>query len=70
MQDKLIIGKIYKVNSSRKGKFVIKLTGQDETWATGIIIKGMAKAILSYNVVCEGEEVNLRKELTSFELIK
>ena len=63
----LQIGKTYDVFSNRKGKFRIKLTSQCETWATGIITKGRAKAILSYNEVETGEEVSLRKELTTFK---
>ena len=63
---KLEIGQVYDVFSNRKGNFRIKLTYQDDTWATGIIVKGRAKAILAYNEVEEGEEVTLRKSLTSF----
>ena len=66
MEKNLEIGKIYDVFSNRKGKFRIQLIQQDETWATGIILKGKAKAILSYNEVEKGEEVTLRKSLTSF----
>lgn len=65
----LEIGKKYNVFSSRKGKFKIELTDQCETWASGIIIKGKAKAILKENEVEQGEEVTLRKELTTFTLV-
>ena len=60
------IGKIYDVFSSRKGKFRIKVTSQCETWATGIITKGKAKAICEYNERERGEEITVRKELSSF----
>jgi hypothetical protein len=63
----LEIGKIYDVASQRKGHFTIQLKNQCETWAHGFIIKGTAKAILSYNVVYEGEEISLRKSLTYFK---
>lgn len=35
----LEIGKTYKVNSSRKGKFQFQLTSQCDTWATGFLKK-------------------------------
>lgn len=65
----LEVGKIYKVNSSRKGKFQFQLTSQCDTWATGVITKGKASAIMAYNEDEKGEEVTVRKSLTSFELI-
>ncbi len=65
----LELGKTYKVNSSRKGKFQFQLTSQCETWATGIITKGKAGAIMPYNEVEKGEEVTVRKFLTSFEVV-
>ena len=64
------IGKIYDVNSSRKGDFRIKLISQCETWATGVIIEGRAKAINEYNERERGEEVTMRKELTKFTEVK
>lgn len=66
----LEVGKKYKVFSSRKGKFTMQLTQQCDTWASGIIIKGKAKAILPENEVEKGEEVTVRKELSSFTLVK
>lgn len=66
----LQIGKTYNVFSPRKGKFKILLLDHDETWATGFIITGKAKAILSENEREKGEEVTLRKELTTFTLVK
>lgn len=65
----LEIGKIYDVFSSRKGKFRMKVTHQDDTWATGVITKGKAKAILAYNEVEKGEEVTVRKSLTTFTAV-
>lgn len=63
-------GKIYDVFSSRKGKFRFKLTSQNETWAIGIIIKGKASAIYSYNERYKGEEITVRKELSTFTEVK
>ncbi len=65
----LEVGKIYDVVSQRKGKFTMQLTIQDETWATGIITKGKAKAALLYNEVEKGEEVTVRKSFTTFTLV-
>jgi len=65
----LEIGKIYDVFSSRKGKFRMQVTHQDDTWATGVIKKGKAKAILAYNEVEKGEEVTVRKSLTTFTAV-
>ena len=62
----LEVGKIYNVVSQRKGKFRMQLTHQDETWASGIITKGKAKAILDYNEVEKGEEVTVRKSFSTF----
>jgi hypothetical protein len=66
METNLEIGKAYAVTSQRKGSFNMKLTHQDETWATGIITKGKAKAIMAYNEAEEGEEVTVRKSFTTF----
>lgn len=55
------IGKIYKINHSRKGKFAIQVTRQCDEWVTGVIIQGMAKAMLDYNEKYEGEEITVRK---------
>ena len=57
------IGQIYNVNSQRKGKFTGQLVSFDDTWATFTILKGVAKAMLDYNVKHEGEDVTCRREL-------
>ncbi len=66
---KLEVGKIYDVVCQRKGKFRMRLTHHDETWASGIITKGKAKAICAYNVVETGEEVTVRKSFTMFTAV-
>lgn len=63
---KLELGKVYDLVCQRKGKFRMKLTHHDETWATGIITKGKAKAICAYNEVETGEEVTVRKSFATF----
>jgi hypothetical protein len=70
MSDQILeIGKTYDVSSQRKGKFRMKLTHQDKTWASGIIIKGKAKAMLAYNEVEKGEEVTVRKSFCTFTIL-
>ena len=65
-QSKVQVGKSYQVASNRKGKFQIQVISTDETWVTGIIIYGKAKAICEYNEVYQGESVTLRRSLTHF----
>ena len=65
-EQEIKIGETYKVVSQRKGTFFMKVTHQDDTWDTGIITKGYASAMLSYNVVDTGEEVTVRKSFTTF----
>jgi len=62
----LIRGHIYKVASTRKGKFTGMLTYADDTWATFEITKGKADAMLPYNVREKGEEVTVRREWCTF----
>jgi len=54
-------GKIYKVRHSRKGIFHLYVLNQDDTWLTGRIIKGHAKAMLEYNEKYVGDEITVRK---------
>lgn len=60
------IGKTYKVNSSRKGKFIGIVTSSSEEWATILITKGKAKAMLDYNEREQGEEVTVRRSFCTF----
>ena len=62
----LEVGKTYNVVSQRKGKFTIKLTRHCDTWASGVITKGKAKALMQYNEVEQGEEVTVRKSFSTF----
>ncbi len=61
---KLEIGKIYKVNHSRKGVFTVRVTSQCDTWTTGTVIDGETQAMLDYNKSYEGDEVSFRSEWT------
>ena len=62
----LTIGHVYRVASTRKGKFSGKLVHQDDTWATLEITAGRASAMLPYNECARGEEVTVRRELCMF----
>jgi hypothetical protein len=59
----MIIGELYSVNHSRKGKFILKLTNESDEWITGLIVFGHADAIRQSNVKFEGEEITIRKSL-------
>ena len=59
-------GEIYKVNHSRKGKFKLLVENQCDTWVTGLITEGTAKAILQENERDQFEEITIRKSLCSF----
>lgn len=65
-QPALVVGNAYKVASSRKGKFTMRVTSVDDTWATGIVVDGKAGAMLSYNERDKGEEVTVRREFCAF----
>ena len=66
MEQELHIGRTYKCVSSRKGTFNIMIISQDDIWATGIITKGTANAIMKYNEAYQGDEITVRKELSKF----
>ena len=55
-----IIGKIYNVAHSRKGKFTMRVTAINGEWISGIVIDSTAKAIMSYNVKYSGDEITIR----------
>lgn len=59
-------GEIYKVNHSRKGTFKLLVENQCDTWVTGLITDGTAKAILQENEREQFEEITIRKTLCSF----
>ncbi len=63
----LKVGKSYKVNHSRKGKFILKVTHLTDTWATGVVAAGKAEANLPHNEREQGESVTLRIAFCKFE---
>lgn len=66
---KLEVGKTYEVNHTRKGRFTLKVKHDGDEFVTGLIISGTATAMMRYNVVEEGEQITVRKELAFFKLI-
>ncbi len=56
----LQIGKTYLVTAQRKGTFMMRVTGQDDTWTNGVITGGKTTAMLDYNVREKGENVTCR----------
>lgn len=64
--DAVEVGKTYLVNSQRKGTFMARMTRVDDTWATGIITGGYARAMMEYNERDKGEEVTVRRSLCKF----
>lgn len=59
---KLETGKTYLVTAQRKGTFMMRVTGQCDTWTTGFVVGGKTTAMLDYNVKEKGEEVTCRTE--------
>lgn len=65
-----IVGRKYKIISSRKGTFFGVVThADDSTWATVKITDGVASAMMAHNVRSEGEEVTVRSSLCRMVLV-
>lgn len=58
------VGKIYDVRHSRKGNFTLEVTGVDGEWVTGRIVRGVAGAMMRYNVREAGDEITVRASMT------
>lgn len=58
-------GKTYLISAQRKGTFMMRVTGQCETWTHGVVTGGETDAMLEYNKHVIGEDVSCR---TSFIL--
>ena len=56
-------GSIYLINHCRKGTFAMKVLSQCDEWTDGVIIGGVADAILEYNEKQAGDKISIR---TSF----
>ena len=59
-------GKIYRIASSRKGKFSGRLISHCDEWATFEITDGKAGAMMEYNEREKGEEVTVRRSFCTF----
>ena len=53
-------GKTYLVTAQRKGTFMMRVTGQDDTWTHGVVVGGKTNAMLDYNIKEVGDEVTCR----------
>lgn len=60
------VGKTYRVRHSRKGTFVLRVTGRSDEWVSGVIVSGKASAMLPYNEVFKGEELTMRTSFCTF----
>lgn len=54
------VGKTYEVRHSRKGAFSIRVTDVSALWCTGVIVDGVASAVMSCNVRYKGENITVR----------
>ena len=71
------IGKFYDIKHSRKGGFRIQCTGFipatndfPHPTADGIIVEGMADAMLDYNRLYKGEAIRMTNGLFSWKEVK
>ena len=65
--EELKIGKVYRIDHPLQRRFFIKVTGEDEIWLHGIIIKGVARKLNDAIYREEGESITIRKELCHFK---
>lgn len=62
------VGKTYKINHTRKGRFSIRVESNDGEWVKGLVVSGKAGAMMAHNEREAGEEITVRKSLiSSFE---
>lgn len=65
-----LVGKTCAINHSRKGKFTMHVTADDDEWLTGTIVDGRARAMLPENEREIGEDITVRRSLIrSIEVI-
>lgn len=60
------VGKTYAIFHSRKGRFSGRVVSFDDEWATVLISREVAKAMMRDNVRCEGEELTVRLSQCTF----
>lgn len=56
----LEIGAEYEVRHSRKGTFAMRVDKVNGEWISGVIVSGVANALMSYNVKEAGEAITVR----------
>jgi hypothetical protein len=61
------VGKTYKVDHCRKGKFTMKVSHVDDEWVHGHIVEGVALALMDYNIKEASEKISVRRSLAKFE---
>jgi len=57
------VGEVYDIRHSRKGNFKMRVTEQCDEWLDGIIVEGVADAMMEYNKKGVGDELRLNKTL-------
>ena len=57
-------GQMYEVRHSRKGTFKVRVLAVEGEWARCVILVGVAKAVMQYNVKYEEDEVTIRDTLS------
>lgn len=62
----LEVGKLYEVRHTRKGTFLVRVDKVHATACDATILRGVASAIMSYNVREEGEAITLGYALSYF----
>ena len=62
----LEVGKEYICKNQRKGEFRMQVVALRGEWIDGVITRGEAKAMMSYNVRGEGEEITVRDSHSYF----
>ena len=64
-EQEIEVGRTYKVNHSRKGKFSLCVTKVDGEWVTGTITGGAAH-FMTEDSRTSGEDVTVRRCLSTF----
>lgn len=59
--------RIYRVNHSRKGRFVMRVDHVGEEWVHGFVVDGVAKAIMDYNIKEPGDPITVRLSHCQFQ---
>ncbi len=55
-----VVGAVYVVDHSRKGRFTVRVLSVSDIWLTGEIVEGYAAAMLDYNERGRGDEITIR----------